>query len=429
MRIAIIGAGFTGLSAAFYLSKSGHEVTVFEKNSHAGGLATGFTQPKWKWSLEEYYHHWFTNDKSISNLAKEIDCEIITRRPKTSIYLKGKIYQLDSPINVLTFPKLSIPERLRMAIVLGIIRYTPFWKMLEGIRAEFFLRTFMGKNAYETIWKPQLENKFGEYAKDISLAWFWARLTKRTSFLSYPRGGFQEFTDALVEKTKAYGGKFIFDTEVTQLKQDVNTLNIQTLDKNNQASNEAFDKVLVTLPSFSFLKITHQLPNSYKDKLKNLKEIAAINLVLRFKEQFLKDGTYWLSICDEKSPLVAIVEHTNYMDKENYNNEHIVYLGEYLPTDHSYMKMKADELLEIYDPYLKKINPSYRSSLISYHLFKNPFAQPIIPTNYSKIIPHFKTPLKGVYLANMQQVYPWDRGTNYATEAGEKVAKFLLRDN
>jgi len=33
MKIAIIGAGFTGLSAAFELLKKGHEVVVFEENS------------------------------------------------------------------------------------------------------------------------------------------------------------------------------------------------------------------------------------------------------------------------------------------------------------------------------------------------------------------------------------------------------------
>ncbi len=119
---------------------------------------------------------------------------------------------------------------------------------------------------------------------------------------------------------------------------------------------------------------------------------------------------------------MAIVEHTNFMDKKYYNNEHIVYLGNYLPFDHEYMKMEKDQLLKIYDPILKKINPNYQLSIINSQLFKVPFAQPIIPVNYSKIVPPFETPLSNVYLANIQQVYPWDRGTNYAVELGQKVA-------
>ena len=111
------------------------------------------------------------------------------------------------------------------------------------------------------------------------------------------------------------------------------------------------------------------------------------------------------------------------MESKHYNNEHIVYLGNYLPKDHTYFSMTAKQLLETFDPYLRNINPNYKKSLIGIKKFSTPFAQPIIPVNYSKMIPPFETPLKHVYLANMQQVYPWDRGTNYAVELGQKIAK------
>ena len=45
-KIAVIGAGFSGLSAAAYLSEAGHEVHVFEKNETAGGRARQFTSPR-----------------------------------------------------------------------------------------------------------------------------------------------------------------------------------------------------------------------------------------------------------------------------------------------------------------------------------------------------------------------------------------------
>lgn len=123
---------------------------------------------------------------------------------------------------------------------------------------------------------------------------------------------------------------------------------------------------------------------------------------------------------------MAIVEHTNFMDKKNYNNEHLVYLGNYLPHDHRYFKMPKEEILKEFDKFLKSIKPDYKKNLIDYEVFKAPFAQPIIPVNYSKLIPPIKTPLQNVYLANIQQVYPWDRGTNYAVELGQKVAKLII---
>ena len=159
-----------------------------------------------------------------------------------------------------------------------------------------------------------------------------------------------------------------------------------------------------------------------------LKGLGAVNLVLRLKSSFLKDGTYWLSVCDKKSPIMAVVDHSNFMDVTNYNGEHIVYLGNYLPMNHRYFKMDAKAILKIYDPFLKKINEKYKNNLIGLEVFKAPFAQPIIPVNYSKMIPPFKTSLKNVFLANIQQVYPWDRGTNYAVELGEKIVGFILNE-
>ena len=424
MRIAIIGAGFTGLSAAYVLSKQGHRITIFEKDSSPGGLAIGYKEPQWHWSLEKHYHHWFTNDASVLDLAKEINYPVITNRPKTSTYIDGSIYQLDSILSLLNFPKLSILDRIRMGIVLGMIKYNPFWQLLENIRATTFFAKTMGEKAYQTIWEPLFVNKFGRFANDISLAWFWARIKKRTSSLAYPKGGFLEFANALVKKIERKGGRFHFNTEVKQIKES-STKNKVTIICFNDLNHFSFDRVVVTLPSFLFIKIAPALPSSYKNKLMQLKGLGAANLMLRLKKPFLTDGTYWLNICDRKSPIMAIVEHTNFMDKKYYNNEHVVYLGNYLPHDHPFMKMGADELLKIYDPYLKKINPSYESAVSSYKLFTVPFAQPIIPLNYSKIIPAFQTPIKNVYLTNIQQVYPWDRGTNYAVELGEKVAKLI----
>ncbi|HSA83286.1 MAG TPA: oxidoreductase, partial [Patescibacteria group bacterium] len=143
------------------------------------------------------------------------------------------------------------------------------------------------------------------------------------------------------------------------------------------------------------------------------------------KKPFLTDGTYWLSICEKNSPVLVVVEHTNLIDKQHYNNEHLVYLGNYTPTTEKKFTMNKEDLLKFYDPLLKKINPEYQNNLIATELFKAPFAQPIIPTNYSKMIPSMITPLPNVYLANIEQVYPWDRGTNYAVELGEKVANLI----
>lgn len=425
MNIAVIGAGFTGLAAAYRLSKLGHKVTVFEKDSKPGGLAIGYKEKGWEWTLEEHYHHWFTNDKSVLGLAKEIGYEVIIRRPLTSVFVGDSIYPFDSLKGIMLFPKLSLVDRVRMAATVGILRFYPFWKHLEGINASRFLPRVMGDKAYKMIWEPLFINKFGSFADQVSLAWFWARITKRTPSLAYPKGGFLDFALALTEKIKGLGGKVNFYSETVEIKKEKGGLVLRVSEKGKEKLYSEFDRVIVTLPSFLFTKIAPQLPVSYKESLGKLKGIGATNLVLRLNKKFFSDKTYWLSVCDTSSPIMAIVEHTNFMDRKRYNNEYIVYLGNYLPADHPNFSKSKDKLLALYDPYLRKINANYKKSLIDCRVFKASFAQPIIPPFYSRMIPKYETPLEGVYLANIEQVYPWDRGTNYAVELGEKVARMV----
>ena len=424
MKVAIIGAGFTGLSAAYQLTKQGHTVTVFEKDPQPGGLAIGYQEKGWEWTLEKHYHHWFTNDKFVLNLAKEIGHNVLIKRPKTTVYTDGEIFQFDSPIKVLQFPKLPLIDKLRMAAVVGAIRYNPFWKPLEKINASTFLPKAMGQKAYKMIWEPQFLNKFGRSANDVSLAWLWARIAKRTPSLAYPEGGFLAFSNHLVKAIEEKGGKVVFNAEIVEVAENKETTVKYQL-QNKKYKTETFDKVIFTLSSFLFLKMVPQLPDTYKKKFQRLKNLGATNLVLRLKQPFLPDNTYWVSVCDPTSPVMAMVEHTNFMDKKHYNNEYIVYLGNYYETDDPRYHMDKEAKLKLFDPFLKKINPNYRKNLIGYEVFQAPFAQPVIPTNYSKMIPAMKTPLQNIYLANMQQVYPWDRGTNYAVELGEKVARLI----
>jgi len=425
MKIAIIGAGFTGLAAAYELTKQEHEVVVFEKDSEPGGLAIGYKEKAWEWSLEKHYHHWFTNDKSILNLAREINYEVLIKRPKTSVFVKNKIYQLDSPVSVLIFPLLSLAERLRMGFVIGFLRLEPFWKPLEKYKSSDVLSRLMGEKSFAMIWEPLFINKFGKFAGNISLAWFWARIKKRTPSLAYPKGGFLEFAKELTKHIEKKRGKVLFETEIIKLTENGKIL-LEIKDGAGKIKEEFFDKVIVTLPSFLFIKIAPQLPIDYKEKLDLLKGLGATNLILRLREPFFTDGTYWLNVCDKTAPVMAIVEHTNYMDKKYYGGEHLLYLGNYKPADDIYFSLTKEEMLKKFDPYLKKINPEYFNNIIGYQLFKTPFAQPIIPVNYSKLLPPLKTPLKNVFLANIEQVYPWDRGTNYAVELGQRAAQEIF---
>jgi protoporphyrinogen oxidase len=422
MKIGIIGAGFGGLTSAYKLSKSGNDVTIFEADKYPGGLAIGFKDRNWKWSIERHYHHWFTNDDSVLKLANEIGHDVFTKRPKTSTFVGDKIYQLDSPTNLLTFDQLPLTDRLRTGVILAYLKYIANWKKLEKITAKEFLIRTMGQKSWQTLWEPLFDKKFTLYADKISAAWFWARIKKRTPSLCYPKGGFLEFAQHIADDVTRYKGKINYSTVVRAISKE-NSQIVLTTDK----GKFAYDNVICTLPIGTFLKITKKLPVSYIKRYLDLQGIGAVNLLLSLKNKYFEDETYWLNVNKKHFPFVAIVEHTNFMDKKYYNNEHLLYIGNYLLQDHPYFKKDAIELLKEFYPFLKTINPKFDISWVNdAYLFKDYFAQPIISVNYSKSIPPMTTPIKGLFLSNMQQVYPWDRGTNYAVELGNKVAGLVV---
>ena len=410
MRIGIVGAGITGLTAAWRLSQKGHQVTVYEKKKYAGGLAAGFKEKGWDWSLEHFFHHLFTSDQAAKNLIKELGLfdKLLYIQAKTSIFKRGKISQFDSPATLLTFPYLPFLEKTRMGATIAYLKGASNWQPLEKTTASSWLSKTMGENAYRLLWQPLLQGKFAKSSDQISMAWFWARIKKRSSQLGHIEGGFQILINKLAEEIKKHDGKILLRHE------------IQHFDDLDDRSK--FDRIIFTTPSSTFLKITPALSQEYKEKLQKLKMLGALNLILVLKEKFLTDGTYWLNISEPGFPFVAVVEHTNFVNPTYYGGNHLVYVGGYYPQNHPYFKMTKKQILNKFLPCLQKINPTYHLSPITYHLFKSLYAQPIIPTNYSKLIPKMKTPLPKVYLANMQMVYPWDRGINYAIELGGKIA-------
>ncbi len=419
MKIAILGGGFTGLAAAYRLLKLGHNVTIIEKQPDLGGLAVGFREKNWDWSLEKAYHHWFTNDEFILNLAREINHKVIITRPQTAVLVKDQLFPFDSPLALLKFSPLPLLDRLRIGLVLAFLRFTNNYHQFENIPALSWLRRWMGSKSVDLIWEPLFIGKFGDYKEEITLSWFWARIKKRTSSLAYPEGGFKVFIDHLGEEVRKLGGEILVDTEVTEISSTETNVTVKSLEKTYQ-----FDKLISTLPSPIFTKITPDLPKNYATRINSIPHLWAQNLILVLDKPFFKEKIYWLNITEKNWPFLVLNEHTNFIESKHYHNKHIVYIGNYLPQGHLFIKLTKEELLKKFEPYLRKLSTSYQQPVTS-HLFTAPFAQPVVTIDYHKKIPGFVSPLKNIYIANMDMVYPWDRGTNYAVELGYKVADMI----
>ena len=438
MNIAIIGAGATGMAAAYDLSIKGHSPKVYEASAFMGGHASTFDVGGTQ--LERGYHHWFTNDIDIINLLNEIGLgnEIKWFESKVGTLVNGKIYPFGTPLDLLRFSAINILDRLRLGLATLYIQKKMNFKDFENITASNWLRKNVGKNAYEIFWEPMLRGKFGEKFYDkISMAWIWGKVHTRLASrgsnfskekLGYPMGSFAQIFDVLSDKIKNSGGEINLSTLVNKVVTNKDKfIGLEISEKNSIKRLIKFDACLVTTPSHIFEKLVgDDLSLAYKNKIASIKYMSAVLIVLVLNKPLT--DRYWLNIADRSIPFVAVIEHTNFIDSSNYSDKHIVYLSNYLDKDNYMYSMSHEELLEHYIPHLVKINPDFNSDWIetSYH-HKIDYAQPIVGINYSKNIPDHKTPIQGLYLANTSQVYPEDRGTNYSVRMGRNLANTIMQ--
>ncbi len=425
MKIAIIGAGFGGMAAAYDLRKAGHDVTIFESANYVGGLASGFKEPHWDWSVEKFYHHWFQSDHEMLGLIHELGLtdKVYFPRPLTVMLYKNKWYPFDSILNALRFPGLGFGlNKIRFGFVGLFLRLTNNWHALEKVTADRWMMKWAGKQVYEQMWKPLLIGKFGPYYKDVNMAWMWARIKARTTRLGTFKGGFQKFADLFAEKLREQAVEIRLGAKVESIKREQAGLSVRS-----EKGSESFDKVLVTTSPNLMAKLSPDLPENYLKGLLELKSMGAVVMTLALKHPLSKQGYYWFNVPkDEGYPFLALVEHTNFVSKENFGGDYIVYAGDYLEVDHEYFSMSDDQLLERFIPAFKKFNPEFTHEWVrKIWVSKTNYAQPVPLVNHSKNIPAIQTPIEGLYFASMSQVYPWDRGTNFAVEIGRKAARMM----
>lgn len=431
--VIVIGAGYTGLAAAYDLSKAGLKVTVLEQDQAVGGLAGTFTfEPGVQ--VEKFYHHWFSSDRAVLGLLEELGLKdsILYRQTNTGLYHANSVFRLASPLDLIRFKPLPFWDRIRTGLMTLAARRIDDWRVLEQTSAADWIIKHAGRKSFEIIWQPLLYGKFGEEADNVSAVWFWNKLKLRGSSrdkrgseqLAYFKGGFSAATDAIAAAIKDAGGEIILNTKVDRILVSEGRV---TGVKVTSAENYPARAVLATVPIPTFLQLTPALPETFSSTAAKIRYLGNVCIVFELDRSL--SSTYWLNVADPSFPFVAVIEHTNLDHPRHYQGHHIVYLSKYLPVSDAMFLMSEKDLLAYCMPYIQRIFPALRPEWILKHrVWRAECSQPVVVKNYSSLIPPEKTPIENLWLSTMAQIYPEDRGTNYAVLRGRSVAKSIIAD-
>ena len=436
MKIGIIGAGAAGLATAFDLSSNGHKVVVYESAPFIGGQAS--TIPVGGGPLERGYHHLFTNDSAIIGLMADLGIgdKLKWYPSRVGTYTSGKVYKTTTPLDLLRLSALPFKDRIKLGLFALRVKRIKDWRSLEDQTADYWLREHLGGMAYEKMWAPLLKGKFGEYYDQIGMPWFWSKIQTRFAsrqgirgreVLGYPDGSFDTVFDRLKSVIESQDGEIHLSTPVVRVEvvDGVAKALIVRPEGGDEARHE-FDCVLSTVPSFSFPDLV-DLPDDYLSRLTGVHYLAAVVVILEMSRPLT--NIYWMNIADSDVPFLGLIEQTNMLPKEWYGGSNVLYIANYLDRKDELFKMSRDELVDLYLPHLTKFNPEFNRSWIrAIHYNAVSAAQPIIGTNYSKVIPDHRTPVQRLYLANTTQIYPEDRGTNYSIRMGRELAAMIQDD-
>lgn len=431
MKIAVIGGGVAGLSTAYYIQKNfSAQVDIYEKSSDIGGLAGVFKLGNTL--VEKYYHHVFTHDKYLMELINELKLEdsLMWMKTKMGYYCKGKSYPFATPIDIMMFKPLSFIDRIKLGMSSLIISRHKYNDELENITAEQYLIKYAGKEGWDKFWKPMMKIKFGENFNKIPAVWIWERIVQRVrsrtkgakdEVLGYMQGSFYTLLKRLADEAEKKGGKIYLNSEVEEIIVENGVC--KGIRVNNEVKN--YDYVVFTPALQHFVDVCKNAPEDYIAPLRVVKYDCSMIVVMILKEKL--SDFYWLNVADDEIPYGGLIEHTNFIPKEVYGGKVILYFSKYLNVNSEYLKMTNEEVKNNYIKHLRKIYPDFKEDIIEDCLiFKDRYAQPIWPMNYSKIKPKYKTPIENLYMANTSQIYPNDRGINFSIKLGKEVVDSMV---
>jgi protoporphyrinogen oxidase len=426
MRVIILGSGAMGLAAAYQAARDGHDVTVLEGDTQAGGMAAHFDFGAL--SIERYYHFICKTDYPTFELLRDLGIEDTLRWRPTSMGLctLGKLHDWGNPIALLRLPGLGLIAKLRYGLFAFVSAKRNSWPSLEHRSAKEWITTWCGKKTYETLWEPLFRHKFYEYQDNISAAWIWTRIRRigrsRSSLmqeeLGYLEGGSETLVKALVSNIEAAGAKILLGTPATR----VVTENGRVTGVETPVGLIPAERVISTVPTPFISRLIPDLPAALRQQYDNIPNIGICCLIFKLKRSL--SPHFWVNLSQPGVGIPGLIEFSNLREVKDT----IVYVPYYMPTTNEKFSWPDQQLLDEAFAAMKMVQPALQQEdILDAKVARLRYAQPICAPGFGSTLPRVQTPIAGLQVADTCFYYPEDRGIAESVRLGRQMASNLNR--
>ncbi|GAC1607202.1 MAG: NAD(P)/FAD-dependent oxidoreductase [Aquirhabdus sp.] len=421
-RIAVLGAGPMGLAVAYQLARDGHHPVVFEADDRVGGMTAAFDFSGL--TIERYYHFHCISDHAFLTVLDELDLtdKMQWVETKMGYWYQGRLQAWGNPIALLKFRGLSFAAKFRYGLHAFLSTKRNDWKPLDHVEAVSWIKRWVGKEAYEVLWRRLFDYKFYDYTNNLSAAWIWSRIRRigRSRYslfrekLGYLEGGSTTLLQAMHADIEAHGGEIRLKSPISKVV--IGEGKVQGVEVAGQI--EAFDKVISTIPLPYVPRLIPDLPTNILQQFQSIKNIAVVCVIVKLRKALTEN--FWLNTNDPDMDIPGVVEYTNLRPMD----QHIVYVPFYMPGEHPKFAELDQAFLDKVRSYLKKINPALSDEdFIDMRASRYRYAQPICDPGYLDKLPPAALSIQGLWVADTSYYYPEDRGISESIHYGKNMAK------
>lgn len=425
--IAVLGAGPMGLAVAYQLVREGKRPIIYEADDRVGGMTASFDFNGLE--IERFYHFHCTSDHAYFEVLQDLGLmdRLHWVATKMGYFYQGRVQPWGNPIALLKFRGLGWVAKFRYGLHAFLCTKRNDWRPLDQIEATAWIKSWVGTEAWEVLWKRLFHYKFYHLSDSLSAAWIWSRVRRigrsRSSLfaekLGYLEGGSTTLLQAMQADIIARGGEFRLSAPVSKVHMDgEKVIGLQV----NDGPIEPYAQIISTIPLPYVPRLMPDLPADVLQKFAAQKNVAVVCVIAKLSKSVTEN--FWLNVNDPEMDIPGLVEYSNLRPLDHT----VVYVPYYMPADLPAFAAPDADFIARTKAYLQRINPDLADGdFIDMRASRYRFAQPVCRPKFLETLPPAQLPIKGLWVADTSYYYPEDRGISESLHYGREMARDAVR--